>query len=508
MLHPTSFRPRAGFWLSLLCAGAGTLLIVLAPWETVGAPILALLFFGGAALGLMLRDSPVEERRFVIRLFLVALAVRLVTALVFLLAYGGGGSFWSSDAKSYDQAAWVMARNWRNPASAPEGLGSLEFIRSHLYPRLLAGLYFIVGHSTAAAVIFNTVLGVSSVYLVYRLGVVLLGPAAARWAGWLAACYTGFWWWEMMALKDALFLFLILLFFLALHRCWNSLARADLSGADWVRAALWGAVMMLIFLGAGELREYVPLLLLCSALWLPVVAFLRSGGTGRWVVALAAAAAVVAVLWPRIMDRGLVPVAVEEDSLFFQSVELPMTENVAVFLRWVGEHPASFAQYMALAAFSSALAPYAWILPGTLPEVPRFEPGMIAFPGMWMWYLLIPFTILGAVQAIRRSRGEAWPVFFFATAGFLLFSFFIPRESRHRDIVMPFALMFAAEGIVYSRRWWLLGLLVWIPLVGFIAWKMQSAVPVLLAAGLAGGVILIRDIRMRRRGNALRIREG
>ena len=77
-----------------------------------------------------------------------------------------------------------MARNWRNPASVPEGLGSLEFIRSHLYPRLLAGLYFVVGHSTAAAVIFNTVLGVSSVYLVYRLGVLLLGPAAARWAGW------------------------------------------------------------------------------------------------------------------------------------------------------------------------------------------------------------------------------------------------------------------------------------------------------------------------------------
>jgi hypothetical protein len=275
-----------------------------------------------------------------------------------------------------------------------------------------------------------------------------------------------------------------------------------------VQAALWGAVMMLIFLAAGELREYVPLLLLCSALWLPVVAFLRSGGAGRWAVVLAAAAAVIAVLWPRIMARELVPVAVEEDSLFFQSVELPATENVAVFLGWVGEYPASFAQYMALAAFSSALAPYAWILPGTLPEVPRFEPGMIAFPGMWMWYLLIPFTLLGMVQAIRRSRGEAWPIFFFAAAGFLLFSFFIPRESRHRDIVMPFALMFAAEGIVYSRRWWLLGLIVWIPLVGFIAWKMQSAVPVLLAAGLAGGAILIRDIRTRRRRNALRIREG
>ena len=505
---PSSFsRPRAGFWLSLLCAGVGTMLILLAPWDAVGAPILALLLFGGTALGLALRDSPVEERRFVIRLLLTALAVRLLTALVFHLAYSGG-SFWTSDAKSYDRAAWVMARNWRNPALEAQGLGPLEFIRDSLYPRLLAGLYFLIGHSTAAAVVLNTVLGASSVYLVYRLGAMLLGPAAARWAGWLAAFYTGFWWWEMMALKDALFLFLILLFFLALHRCWNSLVRTDRSGADWLRAALWGGMLVLIFLAAGELRVYVPVLLLCSAILLPAAAFLRSGGIGRRAGALAAAAVVFAILWTRIMARELVPVAVNADSLFFQSVELPKTGNVAAFLQWVGENPAAFGRYMTLAAFSSALAPYAWILPGTLPEVPRFEPGMVVFPGMWMWYLLIPFAILGTVQAVRRSRGEIWPAFFFAAAGFLLFSFFIPRESRHRDIVMPFALMFAAEGIVYSRRWWLLGLFVWIPLVGFAAWKMQRAVPILLAAGLAAGGILFRQIRTQRRRNALRIKEG
>jgi hypothetical protein len=96
---------------------------------------------------------------------------------------------------------------------------------------------------------------------------------------------------------------------------------------------------------------------------------------------------------------------------------------------------------------------------------------------------------------------------FFAAAGFLLFSFFIPRESRHRDMLMPFALLLAAEGLVYSRRWWVLGLVVWIPLIGFIAWKLHSIIPILLAAGLAAAGVLAWHIRMMRRRNALLVKE-
>jgi glucose-6-phosphate-specific signal transduction histidine kinase len=73
----------------------------------------------------------------------------------------------------------------------------------------------------------------------------------------------------------------------------------------------------------------------------------------------------------------------------------------------------------------------------------------------------------------------------FGAGIFLAVSIFIPREFRHRDMIMPIALMLAAEGLVFSRKWWYLGLLFWIPLVGFIAWKLQSLVPLLLAAALA-----------------------
>jgi hypothetical protein len=119
-----------------------------------------------------------------------------------------------------------------------------------------------------------------------------------------------------------------------------------------------------------------------------------------------------------------------------------------------------------------------------------FDSSMIAFPGMWLWYALFPFAVLGLIPAIRRTRSEVWPMIIFGAGLFLAISIFIPREFRHRDMIMPIALMLAAEGSVFSRRWWYLGLLFWIPLVGFIAWKLHSPVPLLLAAILAalGGI--------------------
>jgi hypothetical protein len=79
---------------------------------------------------------------------------------------------------------------------------------------------------------------------------------------------------------------------------------------------------------------------------------------------------------------------------------------------------------------------------------------------------------------------------------------FIPREYRHRDIVMPMALLLAAEGLVYSRKWWAAGLIVWIPLIGLITWKLNSLVPVLLMAGLAAIGILFWNLRRKRERDA------
>ncbi len=505
-MNSLNFRPRIFFWISLFLAAAGAFAVAFLPWEDFGAPVLALLVIGGIALGLALFDSPFEERRFVIRLFLAALGIRVLAAVIFQIAVGKNEGCLYSDANSYDRVAWVLAQAWHSPGLSIGGVGPVNFVLDDIYPRLLAGLYFIIGHSSLAAIAINTVLGASSVYLVYRIGTMLFGPVTARWAGWLTAFYTGFWLWEMMTLKDALFLFLILLFFLGIYRLWSILAFQEKSRGRILTAIVWAAVLILIFRIAGELRNYIPPVLIFSAVLLPLVDFLRGGRLWRWLLVLGSAAAALLILWPSITAHTLNPVTLGSQSMLGQITEVPDTRSVDTFLVWIFSHPVGFIRYLALTMFSTALAPYAWLLPGTLPDVPKFETYMIAYPGMWMWYLLIPFSLFGILQTVRRSKGDAWPLVFFAAAIFLIVSIFVPREARHRDMMMPMALLLAAEGLVFSRRWWALGLLVWIPLVGFIAWKLSSIVPILLVVGLAAVGIFIWHVRMRRRRDAQLVR--
>jgi hypothetical protein len=492
-------RNRALFLCSLAAAAAGALVFALAPWETIGAPLFTGLLTGGLALALVLGSSPAEERRFVIRLFLVALGIRLLAAALFHWMIGGNAGYLYSDANTYDRVAWTLAQSWRFPGAAPVGLGAAAFLADDIYPRLLAGLYFLLGHASAAAIVINAVFGASSVYLVYRIAAMLFGPVTARWAGWLTAFYTGFWLWEMMTMKDALSLFLILLFFLGLYRVWQIVILPDRTPAQWVGAAGWTAVMIAIFFAAGVLREYVPVILAGAVGLLPLAEFLKSGRPWRWGLVIGAAAILLVIFWPRISNRQLYNIPVTPESVLFQITEVPDTSTVGALTAWTLAHPAGFIRYLGLTVFSTALAPYAWLLPGTLPEVARFETYMIAFPGMWLWYLVLPFSILGIREGVRRTQGAAWPLIFYAGAIFLLVSILIPREYRHRDMVMPFALMLAAEGLVFSRRWWLAGLIVWIPLIGFIAWKLHSFIPLLLLVFAAAVALILWHVRIRRR---------
>jgi hypothetical protein len=494
----TNFRrqPPFLFGLGILLAAAAALAVALLPWETFGAPILIALSLGGGMLALALLDSPAEERRFVVRLLLVAFAVRLAAAAFFYLAIGNDESYIYSDANTYDRVAWVVAQAWHSGAVPAVGPGG--YVQNDIYPLLLAGLYFILGHSLAAAVVVNILFGAAAVYLLYRLGAMLFGPVTARWAGWLAVFYTGFWLWEIMTLKDSLFLFLILLFFLGLFRAWGLLAAAERTPKTLLQAGIWGAAAAAVVALTGELRDYSPVILVGAAALLAAIVFLRSGAWWRWVLVLGAAAAVIIPVWGPLMAHELPSIALGSQSTLFQFTEVPHTERVGIFLQWILQNPSAFIRFLALTCFSTLLAPYAWILPGALPEVPRLENYMIAYPGMWLWYLLIPFAIVGTIQALRRTKGEAAPLVFYAAAVFLAVAIFVPREYRHRDMIMPVALLLAAEGLVYSRRWWALGAAAWVPLIGFIAWKLHSVVPILLAATAAGAGILLWRIRKRR----------
>jgi hypothetical protein len=486
--------PAAAFLAALLLSAA----IALLPWEQCGAPILALLVFGGAALVFIRLDSPMDERPFTRRLFIAASVMNGLAALVYNLVLHGP---LLSDAVSYDRIAAVLSGAAGGSLPVDQALGPLAWMKYEIYPHLIAGIYRLIGQSPNAIIAIHVILGGASVYLVYRITALLLGPVTARFAGALAAMYTGFWIFSLMMLKDGLSLFLVLFFYYCLYRLWRGMFLPGRRLARLGRGSAWLVLLAGAGWLAGELREYVTPVMLAAAGSLILVRILRTSGRAAALAALAVILAAAVLLWPRIAGYHLVAVTVDEGSTLEQFVEIPPTDTVGALAEWAAANPLPFGKYMLLAAGSTAVAPYAWILPVGREDSPAFSAYSVAIPGMWLWYVCLPFAVLGACSAWKRSKGAILPLLVYTVFLFLLFSLLIPRETRHRDLLMPFLLMFSAEGLVCCRSRWPIGIFFWIPLLLFMAWKVHALPALATVIVVATAILAVWFFaRVRRKG--------
>jgi hypothetical protein len=351
----------------------------------------------------------------------------------------------------------------------------------------VGAVYFLLGHSPAAVVALNCLLGAGGVYLTYSLALQLAGKDEAGLAGWMAALYSGFWVFSLMVLKDGLTLFVLLLFLVAFYRLVfaHRLSRTSL---------VWLAVAVATGLFLRALRDYVWVLAGLAAL-LVVLARLAKVRRGRFAVALIGLGLLAGLigLTPRLV-RAPINWANFGAGTFLASYlkELPPRGTVLDLWVWTRAHPGAFAQFAGLSIVSSALAPYAWILPGSIPGAQPFNAYTVSYLGMWLWYLVLPFAGIGAAVGLRRAPERFVPVLALAIILFLLFALTIPRESRHRDMVMPLLLILSAEGITcgWKWRWW--GWVFWAPLFVAAAIKIQ-AVPSLVIS-VAGFALLLAPL--------------
>jgi hypothetical protein len=493
---------RIGWRVALSVAGllAATIIAVL-PWESLGAPIAVFLVAGGFALALVYLDSNFEERPFAIRLFLVALGVHLVVICIFWIAAGGRQTYWLKDAIAYDRVGWAIAQAWQAGLAAPSGLGSLAWVANDTYPQLVGSFYFFTGHSPLTMLVFQAVLGASCVYLTYRIAAQILGSVTARLAGWLVLGYTGFLLYSIIVLKDSLALVFILVCFYAWYRIQQKVDEPAPWSSKIAPILFWAIIACAALLGVRSLRDYIAQIIL-GAWALGICHLLVRYSRRWWWVTLSAILVFVAVVvwwqFPNILNKSLPPVVIAPGSTLLTVVQTPVTETVKGLLHWIRTRTLSFSWFMLTASASTLIAPFAWIFPGMLPDAPHWSVYFVSYPGMWLWYLCIPFTIFGLFSSLRRTRGNVLPILFFALVMFLVFSLLIPRESRHRDMMMPIALILAAEGLVYARRWTWAGWAIWVPMAGFMAWKLGILLPASIAFGIIGLLVLVWLARRQR----------
>lgn len=116
-----------------------------------------------------------QEKHYLISIFILALCLRLG-----FIATLNPNSYYFSDTRHYDGAAISLLKG--------EGLGA-DYNREPLYPYVMAAIYAIFGHSFTAMRIFQALLGVLLVFIIYDLAKFVFDRKVAILASILIAIY-------------------------------------------------------------------------------------------------------------------------------------------------------------------------------------------------------------------------------------------------------------------------------------------------------------------------------
>jgi hypothetical protein len=162
----------------------------------------------GVVFGVGLVRLAPDDRGFLLLLYLVGFGLRvLVGGLLYHLAEALGASpFILPDAWAYDWVASTMAQAWQGePIWIDTGN---EYLINH-YTRLVAGLYWALGHSVLAVLALNAVFGAAAGVLISMATGRIFGRRTGRIAGLAAVFFPSVFFWSILLLKDVFYLFLL-----------------------------------------------------------------------------------------------------------------------------------------------------------------------------------------------------------------------------------------------------------------------------------------------------------
>ena len=382
-----------------------------------------------------------NQRQFLLTLFLVAFALRLVGAVAshFLLVYRGTGGFVLMDDRAYDKLGWGLTRVWTG------GLPGIRDTDEYLmvnYTYLVAAVYYLLGHSLLAVKMLNVAFGSLLAVVIFAIGSEILDPRAARVAALLTAFFPSLVAWSVINLKDILVVLLT--------------AAAVLFLLRYARRHGWRSLMLALLacLAIENLRQFVFFLLVV----LMPVAFLfadRSNWRRKLLFLVPLVIGVAAITYGTHNER-------------FGRYLSPKALTEAEWKRWLEENKAQTGldefggikppkEMDTIYQRSIAYLPRGvfYVLFGPTPWEARSGSARAVIPEMLLWYGTLAAGLAGLIVVFRRSwRDLVLPLGFAASwiAALALTEGNTGNIFRHRSQFMPFIFLISAAGLVWLWR--------------------------------------------------------
>ena len=396
----------------------------------VGPAMVVTAVVSGAAISVFRKYT--DEKIFVTRLFLVALAVRLAFGLM-IYVYDLR-EFFGGDSKTYDFNGAVIVDYWFGDTLPNEMI--LRRAMSTSSPGwgmnyLVAFLYTVFGRNFLLAQSICAVFGAATAVVVYFCSLKIYGvKRVARYAAFAVAFFPSFIIWSSQLMKDGLIIFLLVLAVTMVLHLQHKLNYA--------------AIALLVFslFGILSLRFYI--------FYMVAVAIAGSFvlGLSNTRVSLLRRAGVLVILGVSLTYLGVLRTAGENfeqygtlervqigrldqartgESGFNEEVDVSTTEGA------ISAMPVGIAYLM--------LAPFPW-------QVTNFRQA-ITLPEVFLWWAMIPLMISGIWYTIKNRLRSAFPILFFSLMLTLAYSIFqgnVGTAYRQRAQIQVFLFIFIAAG--------------------------------------------------------------
>jgi hypothetical protein len=411
-------------------------ILILAPADGGAATMLALPV---AAIAAWLIYLPKIDRKFLLRLFVAGLLVRIVVGTMIFVFHQQ--TFFGGDALTFDFFGYALVKTWEGDKSyqwlvdlfsgngASSGWGMLYMV---------AVVYKIVGRNMLATQYVNSVLGAATAPLAYLIALEIFpNKRVARVCGLLTAFFPSLVLWTSQGMKDGPIIFLLTLSMLATLKLGTRFSFKYL------------AALALALCGLITLRFYVFYIILLSI----TVAFVM-GRRQLTAQSFARQFIIMLVIGSALAFFGVSRLASQQFDAYgtLQQVQIMRSDAASSAQSGFGQDIDVSTPTGALAAIPVGLtylilAPFPWQLTSVRQ--------MITLPEMVIWWASLPLLVLGLWFTIKHRLREVTPILIFTSLLTLSYSILqgnVGTAYRQRAQLLVFYFVFVGVGFALVKE--------------------------------------------------------
>ncbi|HET9525535.1 MAG TPA: hypothetical protein VFO99_05180 [Pyrinomonadaceae bacterium] len=378
-----------------------------------------------------------EERTFLLRLFIIAMLVRIILATV--IHVGSYEAFFGGDAHTYDVFGKSLLRSWYGDVY--HGARYAGFIESGagawgmLY--VVAGVYGLIGENLYAIQLINASVGAACAVVVYYVAQILFSNVrVSRLAAFLVAFFPSLILWSSQALKDGLIILALALAILATLRLMEKITVG------------YVLVLTACLLALLSLRFYIFYMMVASVFGSFVIGVKALNAQSFMQRFFAVGLMGLAFTW-----FGVLRYAGTQFSRYadLKTIQMSRIDQAAAGSGFGQDVDVSTTEG-ALTAIPIGLiyllfAPFPWDM-ATLRQT-------MTLPEMLIWWAAFPLLVLGLWFALRHRLRQVSPIVIFTTMLTVAYSVFqgnVGTAYRQRSQLLVFYFIFVAVGAVLLKE--------------------------------------------------------